>query len=80
MFQNDLVYWAGHFTVPIRRAIKLWGALRRRLSGVAATVKFTVEKEGSFGKIPLPEANAWKFDESKFKDFAGKWIDMLEVL
>lgn len=74
LFQNDPVYWASHFTVPMPKALKIWSALRRRLSGLADTVKFTVEKEGSFGKIPVPEAGSWKFDESKFRDFEGRWV------
>lgn len=76
LFQNDPVYWADHFTVPIPKAMQIWSTLRRRLSGIAATAKFTLEKEGSFGKIPVPEGGSWKFDESGFKDFKGKWIDM----
>jgi len=28
LFQNDPVYWAAHFTVPIIRAIKIWEKLR----------------------------------------------------
>jgi lysine 2,3-aminomutase len=74
LFQNDPVYWADHFTVPLPDAMSLWSALRPRLSGLAATVKFTIEKEGSFGKIPVPEAGAWKFDDSKFRDFSGEWF------
>lgn len=76
LFQNDPVYWASHFIVPMPRAIKIWSALRKRLSGLAATAKFTVEKEESFGKIPVPEAGAWKFDEKEFRDFKGKKIKL----
>ncbi len=72
LFQNDPIYWAKHFTVPLPKAIKLWASLRPRLSGLADTVKFTIEKEGAMGKIPVPEAGAWDFDETHFKDFRKK--------
>ncbi len=75
LFQNDPVYWAKHFTVPTKEAFALWAKLRPRLSGLAATVKFTIEKKGALGKIPVPEAGAWDFDESGFRDFSGKWVD-----
>lgn len=74
LFQNDPVYWAKHFTVPVKEAFALWAKLRPRLSGLAATVKFTIEKEGALGKIPVPEAGAWDFDESSFRDFEGKLV------
>ena len=73
LFQNDPVYWAKHFTVPTKDALNIWSELRPRLSGLAATVKFTIEKEGALGKIPVPEAGAWDFDDSGFRDFSGKW-------
>ncbi len=73
LFQNDPIYWADHFTVPLAEATVLWAALRRRLSGVAGTVKFTIEREGGLGKIPLPEAGAWDFDPTKFRDFSGNF-------
>jgi len=36
VFQNDPVFWARHFTVPIKKAIRIWQRLRPRLSGLAA--------------------------------------------
>jgi lysine 2,3-aminomutase len=72
LFQNDPIYWAKHFTVPLPQAIKLWSKLRPRLSGLAGTVKFTIEVAGGMGKIPLPEAGAWNFDKTHFKDFRKK--------
>jgi len=72
LYQNDPVYWARHFTVPFRKAISIWGRLRPRLSGVAATARFAVDTPYGFGKIPLPEGNAWKVDLRSYKDFKGK--------
>lgn len=69
LFQNDPVYWAKHFTVPIKKAIKLWQQLRPRLSGLAATARFVIDTPFGFGKIPVPEGNAWKVDYSGFFDF-----------
>lgn len=28
LYQNDPVYWAKHFTVPIKKAIEIWQELR----------------------------------------------------
>jgi hypothetical protein len=39
---------------------------------LAGTVKFTIEVAGGMGKIPLPEAGAWNFDKTHFKDFRKK--------
>lgn len=72
LYQNDPVYWAKHFTVPIKRAIKLWQNLRPRLSGVAATARFVIDTPFGFGKIPIPEGNAWKFNDEFYFDFKGK--------
>lgn len=69
MFQNDPVYWANHFTIPIKRAIKIWEQLRPRLSGIAATARFVIDTPYGFGKIPLPEGAAWNVDYSCFYDF-----------
>ncbi len=77
VFQNDAVYWAKHFTVPLPKAIKLWQKLRPMLSGVAATARFTIDVAKGYGKIPLPEGDAWEVDYSKgFKDFHGKRFSM----
>ncbi len=73
IFQNDPVYWAKHFTVPLPKAIKMWQKLRPMLSGVAATARFTIEVPKGHGKIPIPEGGAWEINYSKgFKDFHGK--------
>jgi len=69
LFQNDPVYWAKHFTVPIKRAIKIWQQLRPQLSGLAATARFVIDTPYGFGKIPIPEGAAWKVDYSSFLDF-----------
>ena len=72
IYQNDPVYWAEHFTVPFKKAIKIWGKLRPRLSGVAATARFVIDTPFGFGKIPVPEGDAWEIDLSSFRDFKGK--------
>ncbi len=73
VFQNDPVYWAKHFTVPIKRAIKIWQKLRPRLSGVAATARFVIDVPQGYGKVPLPEGAAWNIDYNKgYHDFKGK--------
>ncbi len=72
MFQNDEVYWADHFTVPIKRAIQIWSKLRPRLSGVAATCRFVIDVPFGYGKIPLPEGGAWDVDYSHYRDFLKK--------
>jgi len=72
VFQNDPVYWAKHFTVPIKKAIALWGSIRPKLSGVAATARFVIDAPYGFGKIPIPEGNAWEFDLRSYTDFSGK--------
>lgn len=71
LYQNDPVYWAAHFTVPIKRAIAIWSKLRSKLSGVAATARFAIDVPFGYGKIPIPEGNAWDVDYSKFRDFRG---------
>lgn len=73
IFQNDPVYWGKHFTVPIKRAINLWQLLRPRLSGVAATARFVIDVPQGYGKVPIPEGNAWQVDYEKgYRDFKGK--------
>lgn len=72
LYQNDPVYWAKHFTVPIKRAIKIGQKLRPRLSGLAATARFVIDTPFGFGKIPVPEGNAWEVDYSHFYDFKKK--------
>jgi lysine 2,3-aminomutase len=72
VFQNDPVYWAKHFTVPLPEAIQLWQQIRPRLSGVAATARFVIDVPHGYGKIPIPEGNAWSVDYHQgFRDFQG---------
>lgn len=72
LYQNDPVYWARHFTVPFKKAVEIWGKLRPRLSGIAATARFAIDTPYGFGKIPLPEGNAWKTDLTSYRDFKGE--------
>lgn len=72
IYQNDPVYWAEHFTVPVRESIDLWQRLRPRLSGIAATARFVIDTPYGFGKIPIPEGEAWKVDYSCYYDFKKK--------
>lgn len=60
LFQNDPVYWARHFTVPIKKALTLWSKLRPRLSGLAATARFVIDTPYGYGKISVPEGAAWE--------------------
>lgn len=77
LFQNDPVYWGKHFTVPIKRAITMWQQLRPRLSGVAATARFVIDVPGGYGKVPIPEGNAWNVDYDKgYRDFKGKKFNL----
>ncbi len=68
LHQNDPVYWAKHFTVPIKRAIKIWQQLRPRISGIVGTAKFVIDTPYGYGKVPIPEAG-WEVEYSHFKDF-----------
>ncbi len=77
VYQNDPVYWAQHFTVPIKKAIRMWQALRPKLSGVAATARFVIDVPNGYGKIPLPEGGAWKVDyDEGFVDFKGQRLSL----
>jgi len=72
VFQNDPVYWGRHFTVPPEEAIQLWGKLRPRLSGVAATARLVIDVPGGYGKVPLPEGDAWNIDYLQgYRDYRG---------
>lgn len=72
VYQNDPVYWAKHFTVPIPEAIAIWEQLRPRLSGLAATARFVIDTPGGYGKISLPEGGAWQVDyDAGPRDFRG---------
>jgi lysine 2,3-aminomutase len=72
MFQNDPVYWAQHFTVPVKRALFIWSQLRPKLSGVAATARFVIDVPFGYGKIPIPEGGAWEFNSKHYLDFRKK--------
>lgn len=72
VFQNDPVYWAQHMTVPIKKAIRIWQNLRPKLSGIAATARFVIDVPFGYGKIPVPEGNAWEFNMKSYKDFKKK--------
>lgn len=72
LYQCDPVYWAQHFIVPVKKAIKIWSQLRPKLSGLAATARFVIDTPWGFGKIPVPEGNAWSVDYSHFCDFKKK--------
>jgi lysine 2,3-aminomutase len=71
LHNNDPIPWAAHFTVPFKRAIKIWHGVRPRLSGLAASVKFVLDSPYGFGKVAIPEAG-WKVDYSHFYDFKKK--------
>ena len=72
VYQNDPVYWAAHFTVPIKQAIKIWEKLRPKLSGIAATARFVIDVPFGHGKIPFPEGGAWEVNYKHYRDFKGK--------
>lgn len=77
VFQNDAVYWAKHFTVPLKKAMKMWQELRPMLSGVAATARLVIDVANGYGKIPVPEGGAWEVEYEKgFKDFHGKHFSL----
>lgn len=77
VYQNDAVYWAKHFTVPIRKAITMWQELRPKLSGVAATARFVIDVAKGYGKITIPEGDGWEVNYDKgFRDFQGKTFSL----
>lgn len=77
VYQNDPVYWAKHFTVPIKRAIAMWQKLRPKLSGVAATARFVIDVPQGYGKVPLPEGDAWEVNYLKgYRDFKGNRFEL----
>lgn len=77
VFQNDPVYWAQHFTVPIGRAIKMWQKLRPMLSGVAATARFCIDTPKGYGKVPIPEGGGWDVNWNRgYRDFHGNWFSL----
>lgn len=79
VYQNDPVYWAKHFTVPIREAIDLWQKVRPPISGIEATARFSIDVPGGYGKIPVPEGDAWDVNyDAGFRDFKGKRFTLLD--
>lgn len=79
VYQNDPVYWAKHFTVPIREAIDLWQKVRPPISGIEATARFSIDVPGGYGKIAVPEGDAWNVDyDAGFRDFKGKRFSLLD--
>ncbi len=76
IYQNDPVYWAKHFTVPLAEAYTIWSQVRPVLSGVAATARLVIDTPNGYGKIPLPEGGAWKVEMDGFRDFRGEWKEL----
>lgn len=77
VFQNDPVYWAQHFTVPIKDAIDIWKKLRPRLSGVVATARFVIDAPEGYGKVAVPEGDSWNIDfDAGYQDFKGTKFDL----
>lgn len=72
LLNNDHVYWARHFSVSIKKAVKIWSKLRPRLSGIVDTAKFIIDVADGHGKITIPEGNFWDFDLNYFRDFKKK--------
>ncbi len=70
LFHCDPVANARPFEVDLKKEIKIYSELRKKLSGLAFPI-FTIEAEKSLGKIPVP-TDFWKFDKSTFKDFLDK--------
>lgn len=76
LIQNDAVYWATHFTVPMKRAIKIWGKLRPMLSGIAATARLIIDVPHGYGKVVVPEGEGWDVDYGHYFDFKGKRFEV----
>lgn len=74
LYQNDPVPWAKKYTVPLKKAIKIWSGLRKKLTGVENTAKFIIDAPCGVGKIVVPETNNWKVDLNFYKDNKGKKI------
>jgi lysine 2,3-aminomutase len=69
VFQCDPVPWAKEFIVSPKKAIALWQKLRPQLSGIAATARLVIDVPHGYGKIPVPEGDAWTIDYSNYTDF-----------
>jgi len=72
IYQCDPVPWAKQFIVPPKKVIELWKQVRPQLSGVAATARLVIDVPHGYGKIPLPEGDAWNIDYKFFRDFKKK--------
>jgi lysine 2,3-aminomutase len=72
VFQCDPVPWAKQFIVSPKKVIELWKHVRPQLSGVAATARFVIDVPHGYGKIPLPEGDAWNVDHTGYRDFKKK--------
>ena len=72
IYQCDPVPWAKDSIVTPRNVINLWKKVRPRLSGIAATARLVIDVPHGYGKIPLPEGDAWNVDYSGFTDFKRK--------
>lgn len=72
LHQNDIYPWTKKYSVPIKKAIKIWRALRPRLSGIAATARFVIDTPYGNGKIAFPEGDAWEINYSYFRDYKKK--------
>jgi len=62
LLQNDPMPWARRFTVPLKKAVKIWQEVKScgsGLSGVAATCRFVVDTPKN-GKIPVPDDVEWE--------------------
>jgi len=75
MFQDDPVFWALHFRVPLSQAIRIWGRVRsskHERSGIVLTARFVVDTPHGRGKIPVPEGESWDVNyNSGFTDYEG---------
>lgn len=60
ILQNDPVPWARRFTVPFKKALKIWGEVKPRLSGLASTCRFVVDGASDEGKVPIPDDIEWR--------------------
>lgn len=72
VFLVDPVYWAEHYIVPFDKVLKIMKDLRPNISGLAARARFVIDAPDGYGKIPIPEGDAWNVDYSAFKDFKGR--------
>ncbi|MFH1188338.1 MAG: KamA family radical SAM protein [bacterium] len=76
LYRCDYVKGAGHFIVPLEKEIKIMTELRRRLSGLACPM-YVIDTPNGSGKVPVP-LDFWDFDKTKFRDFQGEEIEIVE--